>query len=163
MSPLSVLDLASAGVAFTAVLLGLLLAISRRTFYSTLLLALIGAVTASAMALLGFTYLAALHLALYVGATVTFLLLTMAAIGEDAREVSVRHSGWAVLAAVLLTALLVAPVAAMLSFVEVRPVPPETWSALASTVFTRYWFVVLVTLIAIASILVEVVAVARRR
>ncbi len=154
---------ASSVIGLIILVLAAIFVLARRTFYSILMLALIGTAVAAAMALLGYTYLAIFHLAMYVGATVTFLLMTMATIGEDVRETSIKHSVGALLGALAVVGALAAPAASLLYSSGLKPLPPETWSQLANMVFNRDWLVLLITIIAIASILVEVIAVARRR
>ncbi len=149
-------------LAFAAAIVGALFTLARRTFYAILLLALVGAIAASEMALLGFTYLAVFHAVMYVGATVTFLLFTMASIGEDRNEVSIEHSGWAMLTALLASIVVGLPLVAFISNTPVKPLPENAWSDAARVFFVKNPLVVIIVIITIVSILVEVIAVARR-
>ncbi len=154
---------AAASIAITASLVGLgaLFTLTRRTFYAVLLLAFIGIAVACHMALLGFAYLAAFHAVMYVGAAVAFLLLTMAMVGEEPGP-SVRHKPEAAVAAAITALVVGGPVVLAVAGTPLRPLPAEAWAEAAARLVTDYWFGLVAVLVALVSILIEAVAVARR-
>jgi NADH-quinone oxidoreductase subunit J len=161
MNPYDPYHIASTVLLAITVALAALFVVVKRTFYTILLLAFIGVAVAAQMALAGFTYLAVFHAIMYVGAAVAFMLFTMAVIGEE-RGTSIRHSASALVAAVIVGILLGAPVVTVVADAKLTPLREDAWIEAATRLVVDYWFAFLVILVAIVSILVEVVAIARR-
>jgi len=132
---------------------------ARRTIYAAFWLAVVGVGTAAFMALLGFTYIAIFHLLIYVGASVSFLAFTVLMV-EAEQEPPPAHSLPRALLAVAIGVVLVTPMALILphSLQRVHIDLAYFVNELAS----RFEYPVVVTLIALAAVLIEAVSVARR-
>ncbi len=156
------IEIIVAGIALViAIMAGLGVIISKRSFYSIIWLSVVGLAVSIIMAILGFTYLAVFHLIMYIGATIVFLLFVMAAIGEE-RESSIRHSITALITSFFIALILTFPIFTTM-LTGIKPLEPIPWSLIAEKLFSTYWLAGIVILVALASILVEVIAVARKR
>ncbi len=132
---------------------------ARRTIYSAFWLAVVGVATAAFMALLGFTYIAVFHLLIYVGASVSFLAFTVLMV-EPEQEPPPAHSLARALLAAAVGAVFAAPLALLMPFGVTRVT--VSLGQFVDMLATRFDYPVIVTLIALAAVLIEAVAVARR-
>ena len=132
---------------------------ARRTIYAAFWLAVVGVATAAFMALLGFTYIAVFHLLIYVGASVSFLAFTVLMV-EPEQEPPPAHSLGRALLAAAIGLVLSAPLALIVPSVVTRVA--VSLSEFVDMLATRFDYPVIVTLIALAAVLIEAVAVARR-
>ena len=132
---------------------------ARRTIYAAFWLAVVGVATAAFMALLGFTYIAVFHLLIYVGASVSFLAFTVLMV-EPEQEPPPAHSLGRALLAAAIGLVLATPLALIVPPVVTRIT--VSLSEFVDMLATRFDYPVIVTLIALAAVLIEAVAVARR-
>lgn len=84
MSPLSMFDVYVLLAALAAIVSAFLAVRVKEDFYSAVLLGLTGLGVAALMGLLGYTFLAAFHVMVYVGATVTFVVFGVLLVGRSA-------------------------------------------------------------------------------
>jgi NADH-quinone oxidoreductase subunit J len=131
----------------------------RSLVYGAVALGFLGMVNAALFALVGFTFIALFHLAVYVGAGVVFILFSVTMF-RGVPTVELRAKGLAVAVA----ALVALSLAVIFWSYSIVPVDPEQISYLhLSRVFTQnYWFPLLVTAIALVTTLIEGITLARR-
>ncbi|BBD71821.1 NADH dehydrogenase subunit J [Sulfodiicoccus acidiphilus] len=148
----------------SAIISSLLIVNSRNVFYSAVSLGILGISVAVIIALLNpeaYALYSAIHLLLYVGATVVFIAISLVLF----RGVQVNESNipWAsplatVLGIVLLSVILVPFLSAS------SPLPPQALNltVLAQDLLVKYWFPTIIIVIALATTLVEAITLARR-
>jgi len=130
---------------------------ARDSVYAALSLAFVGSSVAGLMALLGFGYLAAFHLMIYVGAAVIFITFTVLMLREPPAEFrEIRALG-------LLNALLLglALYLAANSVTTRETALYESLSEAASLIFDKYWFPFLVLVYSLATVIIEAMVIAR--
>ncbi|AEM39731.1 NADH-ubiquinone/plastoquinone oxidoreductase chain 6 [Pyrolobus fumarii 1A] len=133
--------------------------VSRRTIYAAFYLSVVGVGIATFMTILGYTYLGLFHLLIYVGAAVSFLAFTVLMV-EVEQEPPPRHSPLLALLAVTIAAVLVYPLFLV--------TPPHVermgidLGVFVNELSERFEYPVVITLIALAAVLIEAIAVARR-
>ncbi len=132
---------------------------ARRTIYAAFYLAVVGVGIATFMSILGFTYLGIFHLLIYVGASVSFLAFTVLMV-EAEQEPPPRHRLSYALLSAGIAFVLVYPLYLLLpSAVERVTVDLGIF---VDTLAARFQYPVVITLIALAAVLIEAVSVARR-
>lgn len=131
----------------------------RSLVYGAVALGFLGMVNAALFALVGFTFIALFHLAVYVGAGVIFILFAVTMFrGVPTVE---RMAKRLVVVVALLIALSLAVV--FWSYSNIPVVAQSISYKELSKVFTRdYWFPLLVTTIALVTTLIEGITLARR-
>ncbi len=135
-------------------------------FYSAVALAFLGMSTAALIALLSpgaYGIYSVLHLLLYVGATVSFLAITLVLFrGIEAKPQATPGVVTGVIVAILIgmvTAFLISP------YLSAVPVQPGSISltALANDLLEQYWFPIVVLIVGLLTTVIEAIALARRR
>lgn len=130
---------------------------ARDSVYAALSLAFVGSSVAGLIALLGFGYLAAFHLMIYVGAAVIFITFTVLMLREPPAEFKEMK----------IPALLNALLLGLAFYLAVSPLKPEeakiyeSLSEAASLIFGKYWFAFLILVYSLATVVIEAIAVAR--
>ncbi|NPA04714.1 MAG: NADH-quinone oxidoreductase subunit J [Crenarchaeota archaeon] len=153
-------DAAAAALTLIAVVSAAGIIAARRTFYSVFWLAGVGLAVAGFMALLGFTYLAAFHLIVYVGAAASFIAFTLLMLGEEAEAGEEAHDPRKLGLAVLLAAILWFPVAHVV--LRHPPLPGSVeWRSVASMLTERLWLPLLITVVGLSAALVEAITLTR--
>ncbi len=150
------IDAASVLLAIVAVASAAGIIAARRTFYSVFWLAGVGLAVAGFMALLGFTYLAAFHLIIYVGAAASFIAFTLLMLGEEAEAGGERHDAGKLALAVVLAAILWFPIAHIL----LRHPPLRVsidWRGVAGLLTGELWLPLLITIVGLSAALVEAI------
>jgi len=134
--------------------------------YSAVALAFLGFSTAALIALLSpsaYGIYSVFHVLLYVGATVTFIALTIVLF----RGIDVKPSPSAGVALGVVIAVLVAVVTAILIYPSVQAsstVPPAlSLTELANQLLEAYWFPIVVLIVGLITTVIEALALARRR
>ncbi len=132
---------------------------ARRTIYAAFYLAIVGVGIATFMAILGFTYLGLFHLLIYVGASVSFLAFTVLMV-EAEQEPPPRHRLSYVLLSVLIATVLVYPLYLFLPPAVERVT--VNLGIFVENLASRFEYPVIITLIALAAVLIEAISIARR-
>jgi NADH-quinone oxidoreductase subunit J len=127
--------------------------------YGAIALGFLGMVNAALFSLIGFTFIALFHLAVYVGAGVIFILFSVTMF-RGAPTVELRAKRMA-LAVVLLIALSLAVVFWSYSSVPVRE-QGISYQELSRIFTEQYWFPFLVTAVALVTTLIEGITLARK-
>ncbi len=147
-------------LSISLVLVALLVVTVKDLVYASLLLAVLGALTASFVALLGYYLVAAFIIIVYVGAAVMFIIITVSMLGGGGLE-SRDHLKGAVVASLSLVVLL----AVFLSYFRVPEVGLPLYvdvAGLIDRVVVEYIPVIAIILVALAATIIEAIAVARR-
>lgn len=143
-----------------AIAFSLLVVEHRSLVYGAISLGFLGIVNAALFALIGFTFIALFHLAVYVGAGVIFILFSVTMFRMvPTVEIRVKR-----IALVIVTLIAISLAAIFWSYSNISVVAPIDFSYRElSEVFTRdYWFPFLVTAIALVTTLIEGITLARR-
>ena len=135
-------------------------------FYSAVALAFLGISVAALIALLSpqaYGIYSVFHLLLYVGATVTFLAITLVLF----RGIEVRPQPTTGVVAGFIAAVLVGMATVIIagSYVPTTFSPPRglDLTALADELLGQYWFPIVVLIVGLLTTVIEAVALARRR
>ncbi|MEM4139215.1 MAG: NADH-quinone oxidoreductase subunit J, partial [Sulfolobaceae archaeon] len=132
-------------------------------FYSAVSLAFLGISIAVLIALLSptFAIYSVIHLLLYVGATVVFLVLSLVMFrGILIKEAKVK---WAPFVAVVVTALILVTVLTNLPSESSISAPLAiNLTSLSTDLLAKYWFPIIVIIIALITTIIEAISIARR-
>ncbi len=132
---------------------------AKRTIYAAFWLSVVGVGIATFMSILGFTYLGIFHLLIYVGAAVSFLAFTVLMV-EAEQEPPPSHSIYKAMLAIAIAIVLIYPVLLTTPrFVERVTIDLRFF---VNTLSERFEYPVVITLVALAAVLIEAVAIARR-
>ncbi len=129
----------------------------RSLVYSAFSLSILGVGNAILFAMLGFPIIALFHLAVYVGAAVTFILFSVVML-KEAPVVELPTKTLAVIAAVVLALLLVK----VFSVFTAEPSFFLNYRDLTTLLVTKYWFALIIAAIALVTTLIEAITLARR-
>lgn len=140
-----------------AVVFGFLAVKSRDSVYAALSLAFVGSSVAGLIALMGFGYLAAFHLVIYVGAAVIFLTFTVLMLREPPAEFREMRLAALVNAVALATILYMLLRQTFLGNVELK----ENLSEVSALIFGKYWLAFLALVYSLATVVIEAIVVAR--
>jgi len=135
---------------------------SKNIFYSAVNLAFLGISIAVIIALLSpsFAIYSVIHLLLYVGATVVFLVLSLVMFrGILIRESRVR---WAPIVSVILTILIFITVLSNLPSSSAISSLSVNLTTLSTELLYKYWFPIIVIIIALITTIIEAISIARR-
>jgi len=142
-----------------AIAFSLLVVEHRSLVYGAISLGFLGIVNAALFALIGFTFIALFHLAVYVGAGVIFILFSVTMFRE-APTVEIRVKR---IALVIVTLIAISLAAIFWPYSNISVVAQSISYRELSKVFTEdYWFPFLVTTIALVTTLIEGITLARR-
>lgn len=142
-----------------AIAFSLLVVEHRSLVYGAISLGFLGIVNAALFALIGFTFIALFHLAVYVGAGVIFILFSVTMF-RRAPTVEIRVKR---IALVIVTLIAISLAAIFWSYSNISVVAQSISYRELSKVFTRdYWFPFLVTAIALVTTLIEGITLARK-
>ncbi|WP_338600161.1 NADH-quinone oxidoreductase subunit J [Sulfolobus tengchongensis] len=136
---------------------------ARNVFYGAVSLAFLGVSIAALIALEApatYGIYSIFHILLYVGATVTFLAISLVMFKDLEVKVSRGNLGVLVGGAVALLFLIVI----FLSVFQVSSVPlqPLNFQMLANDLLENYWFPLIILIIALLTTLIEAISLARR-
>ncbi|MGY0288387.1 MAG: NADH-quinone oxidoreductase subunit J family protein [Candidatus Methanodesulfokora washburnensis] len=142
---------------FLAVIAAVMVVWHRSIVYSAFFLSILGIANAILFAILGFPIISLFHLAVYVGAAVTFILFSLVMMRE-APSVEPETKITAVISVIMLIILFSE------LFIGARG---ETsfylnYRDLTSILLERYWFSLLVAALALVTTLIEAITLARR-
>ena len=153
-------DLAVFTLASIALVVASALVIKHRSLvYAAFFLSIAGMANAVLFALLGYTFIALFHIAVYVGAAVTFILFSITMF-KDVGPVEPRARGLAALSTILICLALIGLFYSGWNIpLEVKPIP---YMEMASYFLTSYWFTIIVATIALVTTLIEAITLARR-
>jgi len=146
-------------IAVLAILSSLLVVEHKSLVYSAFFLGVLGMANAALFALLGFTFIALFHVAVYIGAAVTFILFSITMFEEaPPLERSVRV---VVAFSVLLTFLLLTLIFGLYLG---KPLQPTyiSYRELANLLTEKYWFALIVAALTLVTTLIEAITLARR-
>jgi len=156
----SVLDLGVFAVlALLAMAFSLLVVEHRSLVYSAFFLALLGLVNASFIATLGFTVIALFHVAVYVGASVLFMIFSVTMF----RGGPVVERRTMVLALAVIPMFSLALSAVFLTF-QGTPVPgvEVSYMALSKLIVEKYWLPLLIFVVAMATTMMQAIVLTRK-
>ncbi len=142
---------------------GFLVVKSRSLVYSAVYLALAALFAAGIMALLGYTLVAIFQAAVYVGAAVLFIIISVTLLGEPIKPEH-RYYNTAVITGVMsliALALLTYKVLHVLEGQE-QTTPKPSLEDILSLIHTKYYFAVIIAFIAFGALLIEAVVLAKR-
>ena len=125
--------------------------------YSAFFLSILGVGNAILFVMLGFPIIALFHLAVYVGAAVTFILFSVVML-KEAPVVELPTKTLAVIAAVVLALLLIK----VFSVFTAEPSFFLNYRDLTTLLVTKYWFALIIAAIALVTTLIEAITLARR-
>jgi len=125
--------------------------------YSAFFLSILGVGNAILFMMLGFPIIALFHLAVYVGAAVTFILFSVVML-KEAPVVELPTKTLAVIAAVVLALLLIK----VFSVFTAEPSFFLNYRDLTTLLVTKYWFALIIAAIALVTTLIEAITLARR-
>jgi len=126
--------------------------------YSAFFLGVLGMANAALFALLGFTFVALFHVAVYIGAAVTFILFSITMF-EEVPSVERPIRLIAALSAVLIFVLLVGTFTLYFN-VPFQPGYIE-YTELAKLLVERYWFALIIAALTLITTLIEAITLAR--
>ena len=136
----------------------------KNVFYAAVSLAFLGISVAAMIALINtssYSFYAAFHILLYVGATVVFLTISLVMFrGLNVREISVP---WAPVIAVVAGMLIFIDLIS--SFSGITPsasVSSFSLQTLANDILQNYWFPAIIIIIALLTTMIEAITLARR-
>ncbi len=159
LSSLALEELAFLALTGIAVGSALIAVQTRYAVYSAVALGMTGAGVAGLMALLGFGYVAAFHLLVYVGATVTFMAFSVIMLREQPGMLK-NLVPLAVVSAILICVTVIVAVNSMGIERHVAPVEMELREA-AEALVDKYWFPLILAIVSLATIMIEGISVAR--
>jgi len=146
-------------IAVMAILSSLLVVEHKSLVYSAFFLGVLGMANAALFALLGFTFIALFHVAVYIGAAVTFILFSITMF-EEAPSI---ERPFRVVAGftVLLTFLFLAVI---FGIYLGKPLQPSyvDYRELARLLTQNYWFALIVAALTLVTTLIEAITLARR-
>jgi NADH-quinone oxidoreductase subunit J len=126
--------------------------------YSAFFLGVLGMANAALFALLGFTFIALFHVAVYIGAAVTFILFSITMF-EEVPSVERPIRFVAAFSAVLTFVLLVGAFA--LYFGKAFQPMYVDYRVLAGLLVEKYWFALIVAALTLVTTLIEAITLAR--
>ncbi len=131
----------------------------RSLVYAAFFLDILGTANAILFALLGFPLVAVFQLTVYVGSAVTFILFSVVMLKEvPGLTVPIREFA---IVTIVLTVLALAGI--FYSATAIQPVVETVeLSELASLVVHKYWFALLLSILSMATTLIEAITLARR-
>jgi NADH-quinone oxidoreductase subunit J len=142
-----------------AIALSVLVVEHRSLVYGIISLGFLGIVNAALFALLGYTFIALFHIAVYVGAGVIFILFSVTMF----RKAAVVEPGARKVTMVVIPLIVVALAAIFWSYSEVPVTALSISYREFSEVFTEnYWFPFLVLALALVTTLIEGITLARK-
>lgn len=151
--------LAFLALAITAILSSLLVVLHKSLVYSAFFLGVLGMVNAALFALLGFTFIALFHVAVYIGAAVTFILFSVTMF-EEAPSVE-RPIRIVAAFTVLAVFLLLATIFGLYLGKSFQPAY-VSYRDLAESLTQKYWFALIVAALTLVTTLIEAITLARR-
>ena len=151
--------LAFLALAVTAILSSLLVVAHKSLVYSAFFLGVLGMANAALFALLGFTFIALFHVAVYIGAAVTFVLFSVTMF-EEAPSVE-RPIRIVAAFTVLAVFLLLATIFALYLGKSFQPAYVN-YRDLAALLTQKYWFALIVAALTLVTTLIEAITLARR-
>jgi NADH-quinone oxidoreductase subunit J len=151
--------LAFLALAVTAILSSLLVVSHKSLVYSAFFLGVLGMANAALFALLGFTFIALFHVAVYIGAAVTFVLFSVTMF-EEAPSVE-RPIRIVAAFTVLAVFLLLATIFGLYLGKSFQPAYVN-YRDLAALLTQKYWFALIVAALTLVTTLIEAITLARR-
>ncbi len=148
---------AFATLSITAVLFALIAVKTKDSVYAAISLGFVGSSVAGMIALIGFGYLAVFHLIIYVGAAVTFMTFSVLMLKEKPGTI---RGIWPL-------ALLNSVLLGVVVFLVISRIPLSSPKALpgivevAETLLVKYWFPMLLTILSLATVIIEGIVIAR--
>jgi len=148
---------AFATLSITAVLFALIAVKTKDSVYAAISLGFVGSSVAGMIALIGFGYLAVFHLIIYVGAAVTFMTFSVLMLKEKPGTI---RGIWPL-------ALLNSVLLGVVVFLVTSRIPLSSPKALpgivevAETLLVKYWFPMLLTILSLATVIIEGIVIAR--
>lgn len=136
---------------------------TKNVFYGAVSLAFLGVSIAALIALeapLAYGIYSVFHILLYVGATVTFLAVSLVMFKD--LEVKIPKSSTGILAGGAVSVLFLITVYISLSQVTVISLKPINLTILADNILETYWFPLIILIIALLTTLIEAISLARR-
>jgi NADH-quinone oxidoreductase subunit J len=146
------------GLAAIAVIAAVLVVEHKSLVYSAFFLGVLGMANAALFALLGFTFVGLFHVAVYIGAAVTFILFSITMF-EDVPSIE-RPIRLAAVISVLLAFFMIAGV---FGFYLGKPFNPTylDYRELAFLLTQKYWFALVVAALTLVTTLIEAITLAR--
>ncbi|BDB97222.1 NADH-quinone oxidoreductase subunit J family protein [Saccharolobus caldissimus] len=136
---------------------------AKNVFYGAVSLAFLGVSIAALIALeapLTYGIYSVFHILLYVGATVTFLAVSLVMFKD--LEVKIPKGSIGILAGGAVSVLFLITVYISLSQVTVTSLKPINFTILADNILETYWFPLIILIIALLTTLIEAISLARR-
>ncbi|MEM0164990.1 MAG: NADH-quinone oxidoreductase subunit J [Saccharolobus sp.] len=136
---------------------------SKNVFYGAVSLAFLGVSIAVLIALeapLTYGIYSVFHILLYVGATVTFLAISLVMFRDLEIKLPKKYTG--IVAGGIITILFLAVIYISLAQVSIVSVRPINFQILANNLLEVYWFPIIILIIALLTTLIEAISLARR-
>ncbi|MEM1525288.1 MAG: NADH-quinone oxidoreductase subunit J [Nitrososphaerales archaeon] len=147
--------------AIIAILSSIIVIEHKSLVYAASFLAILGISNAVLFILLGYTLVALFHLAVYVGAAVTFILFSITML----KEAPLTDIPTRVLAMIFTIFILATFTIILINGVYVNIPTPSfivSYKALANALITKFWFPLLIASLALIVTLIEAITLARR-
>ncbi len=142
---------------------GIYIVRAKNVFYGAVSLAFLGVSIAALIALEAPTtygIYSVFHILLYVGATVTFLAISLVMFKD--LEIKIVGRSISVLAGVAVALLFLIVIYLSLPQVSIVALKPVNFTTLADDLLATYWFPIVILIIALLTTLIEAIALARR-
>jgi NADH-quinone oxidoreductase subunit J len=152
-------ELAFMALSLIALGSGLAAVSTAQSVYAAIALGFTGTAVAGLIALLGFGYVAAFHLLVYVGATVTFMVFSVVMLRQEPRMLRGLTLASALNAALL--GLIFYMVAVSTGIGGAAPRINIDLGHVSSAFIEQYWFPLLLVVASLATIMIEGIVVAR--
>ena len=143
---------------FIAILTSVMVIKSRNLVYAAVYLSIVGVINSILIALLGYIIIAVLHILIYVGAGIMFIVMSISMMRETSDATEFR------LPAALLAVLVAIPIA----YVGINMEPPgkAVWNPndyieLSTYIVSNYPLPILIVLLALASVLIASISITR--
>ncbi len=157
--PIDLTSLAFLATSALAVASAILVVSHRSLVYAAFFLDVLGTANAIFFALLGYPLVAVFQLTVYVGSAVTFILFSVVML-KEVPETTVPIKEFALFTAILIIATL------LVTFQQFSGILPQTevidMGKLTELVVDRYWFALLLSILSMATTLIEAITLARR-
>ena len=154
------IDLIVFVVATLAVLISSYMVIKHKSLiYAAFFLSVLGMSNAMFFALLGYPFIALFHVAVYVGAAVTFIMFSITMFSEVG-PVEIRAGYLALISSALLALALA--VIFYTSWNTPLKIVPVSYVEMAGYFLRSYWFPILIATLALVTTLIEAITLARR-
>ena len=145
-------------IGFIAILTSFMIIKSRNLVYAAVYLSLVGIFNAILIALLGYVIIAVLHIIIYVGAGIMFIIMSISMMREFKEVEQLKLPS-------LIIAILIALPIAYLGYILPEP-GKAIWSAddyieISSYIVTNYSMPIIVILLALASVLIASISITK--